>query len=151
MDARIGIANSLAAECGRRPQVEAVALGGSLAGETAAECSDVDLYVCLTDVLPLETRAAIARARADCVEAGSDFWESGDEWIEWRDGLHLDGIYRKTGWAENWLDRRLHREQPAQRRHPDRPQRRLRGVQRVARAPYPEKLAGRSWPRTTRT
>ncbi len=154
MDARIGIANSLVAECGSRPQVEAVALGGSLAGEIAVEVSDGDSDVYLTDALPLETRAAIARARADCVEVGNDFWESGDEWIERGDELPLDVIYRQTGRAVDQLDRVLRRH-PASAGYSTCIGHNLRrasilmdrsgwlhGVQRAASASYPEQLAG---------
>jgi hypothetical protein len=152
MDPRIEVAAELASEYGRQPQVEAVALGGSLADPAADERSDVDLYVYLTEALPLETRAAIAQARAERVEVGNDFWEPGDEWIERRDGLHVDVTYRSTGWAEDQLDRVLRRHLASvgystciwhnlrgARILMDRSGW-LHGVQRAAGAPYPEEL-----------
>jgi len=152
MDPRIEVAAELASEYGRQPQVEAVALGGSLAGQAADDRSDVDLYVYQTEALSLETRAAIAKARAERVEVGNDFWEPGDEWIERRDGLHVDVTYRSTGWAEDQLDRVLRRHLASVGYstciwHNLRSARILmdrggwlHGVQRAAGAPYPEEL-----------
>jgi hypothetical protein len=152
MDPRIEVAAELASEYGRQPQVEAVALGGSLAGQAADERSDVDLYVYLTEAFPLEPRAAIAQARAERAEVGNDFWEPGDEWIERRDGLHVDVTYRSTGWAEDQLDRALRRHLASVGYstciwHNLREARILmdrsgwlHGVQRAAGAPYPEEL-----------
>jgi hypothetical protein len=152
MDSRVDLAQSLAAVYGGHPQVEAVALGGSLAGQSADERSDLDLYVYLTEALPLETRAAIARTRADRVEVGNDFWEPGDEWIERRAGLHVDVIYRSTGWAEDQLDRVLRRHLASVGYSTciwhnlrdasiliDRSGW-LHGIQRAAAVPYPEEL-----------
>lgn len=113
MDPRSVLAQSLADAYGLHSQVEAVALGGSLAAELADEQSDLDLYVYLTGPLSLETRSAIARSRGDRVEVGNDFWEPGDEWIERQDGLHVDVIYRHTDYAEEQLDRVLRRHQAA--------------------------------------
>jgi predicted nucleotidyltransferase len=152
MDPRLDLAQSLAADYGRHPQVEAVAIGGSLAAGMPDERSDIDLYVYLTQALSLEARGAIARARADQVEVGNDYWEPGDEWIERRDGVHVDVIYRDTRWTEDQLDRVLRRHQASvgystciwhnlrsagilMDRHDW-----LRGVQREADAPYPEEL-----------
>jgi hypothetical protein len=61
MDPRIELAHELATVYGLEPQVDSVALGGSLASAVADGLSDVDLHVHLGANLPLERRARTAR------------------------------------------------------------------------------------------
>jgi len=111
MDDRTKVAYEIASLYREHSQVEAVALGGSLASHAADGRSDIDLYVYLTEALHPESRLAIASPRATRVEVGNEFWEPGDEWIEQGTGVHVDVIYRLIGWAQDQLERVLRRHE----------------------------------------
>lgn len=105
------LAASIAHRYGELPQVEAVALGGSHATGAAELGSDIDLYVYQRTEIPIAARAEIAKARASYAEIDNRFWESGDEWIDEPTGVHVDVMFRSTGWIEDQLDRVLLRHQ----------------------------------------
>jgi len=88
------------------PQVEAVALAGSRMSDFSDAESDVDLYVYVTEDIPLKTRAEIA-GRAPRAEIGNATWEPGDEWIDAESGLSVDVMYRHARWMEEQLNRVL--------------------------------------------
>lgn len=68
------------------PQVEAIALGGSRAGEHYDEQSDYDIYLYITAPIPETTRRDIYNKCCSTVEIGNHFWEYEDN------GRLLDGI-----------------------------------------------------------
>ncbi|NUM48442.1 MAG: DUF4037 domain-containing protein [Anaerolineales bacterium] len=91
------------------PQVEAVALAGSQTSGVADPGSDIDLYVYLTADLPVSERIRIASTESRAPEVDNQFWESGDEWVDAPSGIHVDVMFRSTGWIEDQLDRVLNR------------------------------------------
>lgn len=95
------------------PQVEAIALGGSYATGWAEPGSDIDLYIYQRErePIPIEVRAEIAEESSLYAEVDNQFWESGDEWIDARTGVHLDVMFRTTEWIEAQLDRLLRRHE----------------------------------------
>jgi predicted nucleotidyltransferase len=107
--AKLLLANAVAARYGNLPQVEAVALGGSLAAGTADAGSDIDLYVYLNAEISVEARAAIAKTAAEHAEVNNQFWEPGDEWIDAKTDIHVDVMFRAVTWIEEQLDRVLRR------------------------------------------
>jgi len=92
------------------PQVEAVAVAGSQTAQFADAASDIDLYVYVTEDIPLDERARIA-ARSPHAEIGNTTWEPGDEWIDAVTGTPVDVMYRHVGWIEEQLDRVLVRHE----------------------------------------
>ncbi len=88
------------------PHVEAVALAGSWMSEFPDDDSDVDLYVYVTEDIPLELRAEIA-ADSSRAEIGNATWEPGDEWVDAETVTHVDVMYRHVRWIEEQLDRVL--------------------------------------------
>ena len=56
----LGVARRVASTFASLPQVEAVALAGSQSSEFADAASDVDLYVYVTEDIPLAVRTKIA-------------------------------------------------------------------------------------------
>jgi len=93
------------------PQVEAVAVGGSLGlGVIDAE-SDIDLYVYVRSEIPVVVRATIAAARGKRAEIDNRFWELGDEWVEAGSGVNVDVMLRGLPWIEEQLDRVLRRHE----------------------------------------
>jgi len=93
------------------PQVEAVAVGGSLGSGTIDADSDIDLYVYVRSEIPVSVRAAIALARSKRAEVDNRFWEPGDEWVEVDTGVSVDVIFRDVPWIEEQLDRVLRRHE----------------------------------------
>jgi len=93
------------------PQVEAVAVGGSLGSGVIDAESDIDLYVYVRSEIPIPVRAAIASARSKRAEVDNHFWEVGDEWVEADTGVSVDVILRDAPWIEEQLDRVLRRHE----------------------------------------
>ena len=75
------------------PQVEAIALGGSRAGEVYDEASDYDVYLYCTGPVPEETRRAILSRYCVLTELGNHFWEYEDNCIL-KGGVEMDILYR---------------------------------------------------------
>jgi len=90
------------------PNVEAIALAGSQAAGAVDQDSDIDLYVYITSVIPLNDRVAIVEklgtTRSDL---NLQFWDLGDEWYDEETGIEVDVIYWDTSWIEGQLDRVL--------------------------------------------
>ena len=95
------------------PQVEAVAIAGSLGSGIADAGSDIDLYVYVRSEIPVTVRTAIASSRSKHAEVDNRFWESGDEWVEADTGVSVDVIFRHVPWIEEQLDRVLRRHEAA--------------------------------------
>lgn len=106
----MAVANRIARRFASLPQVEAVALAGSQTSGVSDEDSDVDLYVYVTEDIPLEVRAEIA-ASSRHVEIGNATWEPGDEWIDSETRARVDVMYRHVRWIEEQLDRVLVRHE----------------------------------------
>ena len=68
------------------PQVEAIALGGSRAGEIYDEKSDYDVYLYCTGPVPEADRRKLLNEFCSYVEIGNSFWELEDN------GTLLNGI-----------------------------------------------------------
>ncbi|MDD6572806.1 MAG: nucleotidyltransferase domain-containing protein [Thermoflexaceae bacterium] len=75
------------------PQVEAVALGGSRAGEAYDEKSDYDVYVYCNGSIPEEKRHEILSDCCKVMEIGNHFWEYEDN-CTLTNGVDIDIIYR---------------------------------------------------------
>ena len=91
-------------------QVQAVALAGSRTTEFPDDESDFDLYVYVTEDIPLEMRAEIAADSARA-EIGNATWEPGDEWVDAATGTRFDVMYRHVRWIEEQLERVLVRHE----------------------------------------
>ncbi len=75
------------------PEVEAIALGGSRAGNNYDEKSDYDVYLyCIGDV-DIETRREILSKYCDVMELGNHFWEYEDNCVL-KNGVDIDILYR---------------------------------------------------------
>jgi predicted nucleotidyltransferase len=106
----IAVAERVVRQFGALPQVEAVAMAGSRTTKFADAESDVDLYVYVTEDIPLDERARIT-AGAPHAEVGNTTWETGDEWIDPATRTAVDVMFRHVRWIEEQLDRVLLRHQ----------------------------------------
>lgn len=104
----IDLARELATIFSAFPQVEAIAVGGSLASQAADAGSDIDLYVYTTSVIPLPAREALVAQRGTSrADLNLQFWDLGDEWIDVQTGIEVDVIYWDTCWIAEQIDRVL--------------------------------------------
>jgi len=89
------------------PQVEAVALSGSLGSSHIDAASDIDLYVYTRTDIPLEARTEIMERSGGARRAsmGLNFWGPGDEWFDATTGIEVDIVYFDARWMEDQIKR----------------------------------------------
>ena len=75
-------------------RVEAIALGGSRAGENFDEKSDYDIYVYYNEMIPEKERKEIYLDVCSKIEIGNHYWEYEDNGVL-NDGVEFDVVYRK--------------------------------------------------------
>jgi len=109
MNTHLSLAQTLAGLFGELPQVEAVALGGSLSGGVSDAASDIDLYVYTRSGISLAERSEIvARAGgASRADLGLEYWGPGDEWFHAASGIEVDLVYFDAAWMEAQISRLL--------------------------------------------
>lgn len=98
-----------------RPEVVAVALGGSRASDAADAASDIDLYVYTRAEIPVEAREAmVARAggatRADMAQ---NYWGPSDQWFDAATGVEVDAVYFDAAWMDDQVRRVLRDHRPS--------------------------------------
>lgn len=136
-----------------RPEVEAVALGGSQ-GSRRDAASDIDLYVYTRTDIPLDVRNDIMERSGGASRAsmGLNFWGPGDEWFDTETGIEVDLVYFDVQWMEDQIKRVMIEHQPSLGystcfpftiRHSmvfyD-PHGWFASLQKICQQPYPEKL-----------
>lgn len=75
------------------PQIEAIALGGSRAGDEFDEKSDYDVYLYCTAPVAVEARRKILEKYCSYMEIGNHFWEYEDNCVL-SNGIDIDILYR---------------------------------------------------------
>lgn len=75
------------------PQVEAIALGGSRAGEVFDEKSDYDIYLYCTGEVTEEEKRPILEKYCSYLELSNHFWELEDN-CRLKNGIDMDVLYR---------------------------------------------------------
>lgn len=97
------------------PEVDAVALGGSRAGEHADDLSDFDVYVYTNAAIPLEVRRGVVQALggASVADMGMDYFGAGDEWQNAETGVQFDVMYFSLAWMREQLERVLVQHRPS--------------------------------------
>ena len=74
-------------------EVEAIALGGSRAGENYDEKSDYDVYLYINSPISEEKRKNILQKFCSYMEIGNSFWEYEDNCVL-NNGIEIDILYR---------------------------------------------------------
>ena len=85
--------NQLFEELSAIEQIEAIALGGSRAGENYDEKSDYDVYLYITAPVPEELRRNILQKYCQYMEIGNHYWEYEDNCVL-KNGVDIDILYR---------------------------------------------------------
>lgn len=96
-----------------RPEVAAVALGGSRAGDMAGPESDYDVYVFVDRDIPLKVREALARRSDPSPEIGNTWFGPGDEWTNAAMGTSIDVMYWRRSDFERDLRDVIERHRPS--------------------------------------
>lgn len=92
-------------------EVEALALGGSRAGEHFDEASDYDVYLYCTAPVPEEVRRALLSRYCGRMEIGNHFWEYEDN-CTLNSGRDIDLLYRNLDGFTEDLARVVEQFQP---------------------------------------
>lgn len=82
----------LFAELSRFNEVEAIALGGSRAGENYDERSDYDVYLYCTAPIPEQARRELLGKYCSYMEIGNHYWEYEDN-CTLNNGIDIDILY----------------------------------------------------------
>ncbi len=135
-----------------RPEVVAIALGGSVASGAVDASSDHDIYILTTADIPHEVRRQLAMRFDPAPEIGNAWFGEGDEWSDRSAGVSVDLMYWDQKWFEGQLRDVIERHQPslgyttslwftARHARPlfDRDGW-FAGIQALAASPYPEEL-----------
>lgn len=85
--------NELFKELSNLEEVEAIALGGSRAGENFDEKSDYDVYLYCTSGVAEDVRRELLKKYCKYMEIGNHFWEYEDNCIL-NNGIDIDILYR---------------------------------------------------------
>jgi len=85
--------NKLFEELCALDEVEALALGGSRAGDHFDQASDYDVYLYCRGLVPEETRRMILSRYCSIMEIGNHFWEYEDN-CRLNNGIDIDILYR---------------------------------------------------------
>lgn len=80
-------------ELSQLEQIEAIALGGSRAGEVYDEKSDYDVYLYCTGSVAENVRCEILKKYCNYMEIGNHFWEYEDN-CTLKNGIDIDILYR---------------------------------------------------------
>ena len=89
------------------PQVDAVALAGSLATSSSDLLSDYDLYVYLNAPIDIDKRKEITCDLFRYIEINNCFWEMEDDGILLKEDVPVDIVYREISWLQDNLTNRV--------------------------------------------
>lgn len=97
-----------------RPEIKAMALGGSASGAGTDSQSDIDLYIFTKSVIPLEFRKKIVQELGfDRADLNLTYWDLGDEWFDADSGIEVDVIYWHDKWISGMIERVMKNHLPS--------------------------------------
>lgn len=96
------IAQTIADRFSQLPQVESVAVAGSVATGRANASSDVDIYIYPTTDLTREERLAIGREFSATVQA-IDYWGASLTWVDRDTNIEVETMFFTASWMEGMV------------------------------------------------
>lgn len=81
------------------PKVKAIAIGGTTSAKTNDNLSDIDVYVFVTEDIPINKRQTIVEKYSTKFEVGGEYFGAGDEYFV--DGLNIQ--FDVMFWNVNWF------------------------------------------------
>jgi predicted nucleotidyltransferase len=106
----ITLADQIAQRFSQYETVQAVAIGGSLAGGYATDSSDMDLYIYTTQDLTHAQRADMITPYARLHQT-IDYWGPGDVYFDAETGIEVDLVYFNADWMTDQIARVLDRHE----------------------------------------
>ena len=82
-------------------EVQAIAIGGSLAAKMSDNISDIDIYVFVTSDISLEFRQKLVEKYSSKFEVGGEYFGSGDEYYVDELGMQLDVMFWNVDWFKS--------------------------------------------------
>lgn len=95
------------------PEVQAIAIGGSIAGNTSDNNSDIDVYIFITKDIPIEKRLNLTKQYSQNYEVGGEYFGPGDEFFVEKLNKQLDVMYWNIDWFENTVQNIWHKHYPS--------------------------------------
>lgn len=86
------------------PEVEALALGGSMTAKTSDLKSDIDVYIFSKSGVSLDKRCEIIKPISSKYEVGGEYFGSGDEFLVDEINQQLDVMYWDISWFEDVIE-----------------------------------------------
>lgn len=83
------------------PQVKAIAIGGSSATKTSDISSDIDVYVFVTEDIPIAEREKLVQKISSKYEVGGEYFGAGDEFFVDKLNIQFDVMFWNVNWFEN--------------------------------------------------
>jgi len=103
------LAENIAEEFSKFPQVVAIALGGSViqGNKVTDRDSDIDIYVYTEEDIPIYLREDLVEKTGGSrlKDMGLDYWGPGDEWINKPSNIEIDIVYFDTSWMKKEIDK----------------------------------------------
>jgi predicted nucleotidyltransferase len=96
-----------------RPEVVAIALGGSRAARSADLHSDYDIYVFVDGDIPHDVRREVAKRFDPAPEIGNTWFGEGDEWADWHTETSIDLMFWEQHGFETQLRDVIERHRPS--------------------------------------
>lgn len=100
------LARRFASHFSQLPQVEAIALGGSVAAGRANAGSDIDLYIFPSEDLSPDLRLSIGREFSPDAQV-IDNWGPAIVWFDPETGIEVEALFFNTRWMEDLVLRPL--------------------------------------------
>jgi hypothetical protein len=105
--------HTLIAYLAARQETVAIAVAGSTMTGLADADSDIDLYVFVTDEIPLDVRRKVLTPIDSNAAIGNDWFGDNDELVDPDTGRVIDIMYFSTSWIDETLSRVLDQHRPA--------------------------------------
>lgn len=86
------------------PEVEAIAIGGSMTAKTSDLTSDIDVYIFSKSGISLDKRTEIIKPVSSKYEIGGEYFGSGDEFFVDEINKELDVMYFNMNWFEDIVE-----------------------------------------------
>ena len=96
--------NSIFEQYSKIPDVEAIAIGGSISAKNSDESSDIDIYIFSKNDISIKDRENIILPISDNYEIGGEYFGSGDEFWVTDLNKQFDVMYWNMGWFDSIIN-----------------------------------------------
>lgn len=94
-------------------QVQAIAIGGSTSANICDSNSDIDIYIFVSDEIPIDSRLNLTQKYSSKFEVGGEYFGAGDEYFVEKLNTQLDVMYWNVKWFEQVIENVLEKHYPS--------------------------------------